>query len=485
MKNKSYRLHPASLFFLLTLGVVFVVWVLDIYGVSVYNPQDRSFLRVQSLLNAEGARWLMRHAIKNFLGFEPLGMVVVSLMGLGLARHSGFLEAAAQLFPSSKQTPHWALLLFILLGILSNVIGDAGYVFLIPLVAILAPGLGLHPVAAILITFVSVACGYSANWMLSSMDPLLARLSKEVSAGFLPQNFNSGKYANYYFMSASTFVLTAVIYAVSRWQLIPRLQRLGLRPAAVAAKKLSHREQRSLQVAGALGLAILVLVGWLTFSSWGLFRGVSGELVRSPFIMGALFILSLSFGLMGLVYGWSSGRYDSDWDVVRGLGSGIRELSVYFVVAFFAAQFFACIEYTQLDQFIVLLLGHFTRALNTESSLLLLCVFMLYAAVANLFMVSAVGKWSLISALFLPLFWEQGVSPDVVQAAYRIGDSSTNVITPFLYYCPFVLVLLEKLLPRVSFGFIARHTWRFSLAVFVAWSAFFLIWYLLGLPFGL
>ena len=485
MKSKNYHIHPATLFFLLTIGVVLVAWILDIYSVSVYNPQEGGFLRVHSLLNAEGAHWLMRNSLQNFLGFEPLAMVTVSFMGLGLAKHSGLIAALAHPCTGWILTPDWALVLIILLGILSNVIGDAGYVFLIPLVVLLSPRLGIHPVATLLITFVAVACGYSANWMLSSMDPLLARISHEVSSEFLPQDFNSGKYANYYFMFASTFVLTAVIYGMAQWQLIPRLKRLGFVVKTPQPKTISHREKRSLQIAVLIGFIFLLLIGWLTFSSLGLFRGVSGELVRSPFIMGALLILSLSFGLMGLIYGWNAGHYVSDRDVVRGLVCGIQEFSVYFVVAFFAAQFFACVSYTQLGQFIVLLTGHFVRSWAIESTWLTLLVFILYAAFVNLFMVSAVGKWTLISALFLPLFWEQGIAPDVIQAAYRIGDSATNVVTPFLYYSPFVLVLLDKYVPGVGFLFIVRHTWRFSLAVLLVWSAFFLIWYQLGIPFGL
>lgn len=484
MRNKTRRVHPATLFFLLTIGLIFLVWLMDIYGVSVFNPHTGKYLRVQSLLNAEGARWLMRNSITNFSAFAPVGMVVVSLLGIGVAEDSGFLNALSHQLTRLKWKPRWGLLIMILLGILSNVVGDAGYVFLVPFMALLAPRLGIHPVVAIMVTFVSVACGYSANWMLSSMDPLLARITQDVSSGLTPQNFNSGPYANYFFMFGSTLFLTPVIYWVAKKTLIPKLEEKGMVQELEEFKELAHREKRSLNIAALIGLTFLFLIGWLTFSSLGLFRGVSGELVRSPFIMGALMILSLSLGIMGVVYGLSSGKYKRDVDVVMGLTSGIRVLSIYFVIAFFAAQFFACLTYTQLDQLIVLFFGHLTASVAVDNPTWALLLFIIYCAWVNLIMVSALGKWVLISPIFIPLFWAMGISPDVVQTAFRVGDSATNVVTPFLYYCPFILALLHRYIPRVSFGFIFSNTWKFSVVILIAWALFFLVWFKLGIPFG-
>lgn len=484
MKSKSFRIHPATLFILLSVFLVLVVWVLDVYGVSIYNPHTGKYLRVQSLFNAEGARWVMRNTISNFSSFSPIAMVVTSLLGIGIAESSGFLDSFANRLTLLRKHPNFGLALMILLGILSNVVGDAGYVFLVPLLAIIAPKIGIHPVMAIIVTLVSVACGYSANWMLSSMDPLLARITQDISVHFTPQDFNTGAYANYYFMFASTFLLTGVIYLVSQYLLKPQLKRKGFSVKQDKVRLLSHREIRSLHLALTIGLVFLVIIGWLTFSSIGLFRGVSGELVRSPFIMGALFILSLSVGLMGLVYGFSIGKYKDDYDIVSGLSWGIRTLGIYFVIAFFAAQFFAYVSYTHFDQFVVLWVGQWVSSFSISSPTLALSVFIIYCALVNLTMVSAVAKWVLISAIFLPLFWSIDVDPDAVQTAFRVGDSATNVVTPFLYYAPFILALLEKYIPKVGFRFIFNHTWYFSLIVLLAWMILFLVWYQFGLPFG-
>lgn len=484
MKSKIYKVHPATLFFLLTLLVAFSVWLLDIYSISVFNPHTNSYLQVQSLFNAEGSRWLLRNLITNFSSFAPIGMVVVSLLGLGLAEHSGFLSALCRKIPQGKFTAIYGLSLFIALAILSNVLGDAGYVFLLPLVMLLAPRLGINPLYAMLLTFVAVSCGYSANVVVSSMDPLLAKISAEITVNLEPQNFSSGTYANYYFMATSTVVLFAVILVVGRTILKPQLKKIGYSINLSKEPLLSQRERRSLKLAIVVGLLFLALFLWLTFSPIGLFRGVSGQLIRSPFIMGALLILSFTIGLMGLTYGLFLGKYRSDRDVVAGFGFFIKEFSLFFVIAFFASQFFACLTYTRFDQFIVLYFGHIVADLEL-SNLGMLIAIIVYSALVNICMVSAVGKWTLIAPIFIPLFWDLGVSPDVLQAAYRLGESSTNAFTPFLYYSPFVLVLINRYIPNVSFSFLFKTTWYFSVFILLVWTLFFIVWYLLKLPVGL
>lgn len=485
MKSKGYRLHPATLFLVLTLLVAIVVWLLDIYGVSVLNPSTNGYLQVQSLFNAEGSRWLLRNMISNFGAFAPIGMVVVSLLGLGVAEHSGFLSAFCRRIPQqSKYTRQVVIFIFIFLGLLSNVLGDAGYVFLLPLVMLVSPWFGINPLYAILLTYVSVACGYSANIVVSSMDPLLAKISAEITEDFQPQNFSSGMHSNYYFMFVSTFLIVGVVYWVSEKILRPRLIKRGVDFKPIPLTKLSQRERRSLSLSVVVGLLFLAIVLWLTFSPLGLFRGVSGHLIRSPFIMGALLIISLTIGIMGLVYGLFSGKYRSDWDVTKGLVFFIKEFSLFFVIAFFAAQFFACVSYTRFDQFIVLYLSHFVASLSLPNVAMLI-VFILYCALVNLVMVSAVGKWTLIAPIFIPLFFQMGILPDQVQAAYRLGESSTNSMTPFLYYLPFVLVLLKRYVSNISFSFLFRNTWYFAIIILFAWLGLFLVWSLLKIPFGI
>ena len=222
MKNSKWRMpHPATMFLVLTMFVVLLSWIFDIYGLSVTLPQTGEEIRVQSLLSPEGIRWLLRHIVTNFTGFAPLGMVIVAMFGIGVAQHSGFIDACIRQGIRGKQEKEKIILWVIFLGLLSNVVGDAGYIILLPIAATLFHSVGLHPVAGIITAYVSVACGYSANVVLSTMDPLLARTTEEAAVAGGIEHGDTGPLCNYYFMFVSTFLIAAVVYWVTRRKLLP------------------------------------------------------------------------------------------------------------------------------------------------------------------------------------------------------------------------------------------------------------------------
>ena len=172
MMNSKWRLpHPATMFLLLTLAVIVLSWIFDIYGLSVFQPQTGEEIRVQSLLSPEGVRWLLRHVVTNFTGFAPLGLVIVAMFGIGVAQHSGFIDACIRGGARRKHNPWRMVILVIFLGLLSNVVGDAGYIILLPIAATLFHSVGLHPVAGIITAYVSVSCGYSACLLYTSPSP--------------------------------------------------------------------------------------------------------------------------------------------------------------------------------------------------------------------------------------------------------------------------------------------------------------------------
>lgn len=205
--------------------------------------------------------------------------------------------------------------------------------------------------------------------------------------------------------------------------------------------------------------------------------------MRSPFIVGILFLLSLGIGLMGMIYGFASGRYRTDGDVIEGLTQPMKLLGVYFVITFFASQMFACFEYSHLDTCIAIMGANVLSSVRS-GSLWILILFILFTALINLIMVSSTSKWTFMSFIFVPLLADMGISPDMTQCAYRIGDSATNVITPFMFYMPFVLTYMQQYDKQSTYGSLFRYTWRYSLAVLVAWSTLFVLWYLCKLPLG-
>ena len=269
--------HPATMFFLLTLGVIFLSWIFDVYGLSVRLPQTGEEIRVQSLLSPEGIRWLLRHVVTNFTGFAPLGLVIVAMFGIGVAQHSGFIDACIRKGIRGRGRNPWHIVLsVIVLGLLSNVVGDAGYIILLPIAATLFHSVGLHPVGGIIAAYVSVSCGYSANILLSTLDPMLAAATQEAADMTDVSGGRVGPLCNYYFFCASTFLLVLIIYHITRRRLLPGLGEYNGSNAFCGYKQLSRKEQRALLGAVIVGLLYAALVLWATFSSWGILRGVNG-----------------------------------------------------------------------------------------------------------------------------------------------------------------------------------------------------------------
>ena len=249
-------------------------------------------------------------------------------------------------------------------------------------------------------------------------------------------------------------------------------------------KQLSRKERRAMLGAVFAGLLYIAIILWATFSSWGILRSVYGGLIRSPFIVGILFLLSFGIGLMGMVYGFASGRYRTDGDVIEGLTQPMKLLGVYFVIAFFASQMFACFEYSHLDKCIAILGANLLSSASL-SSLWILILFILFTALVNLFMVSATAKWAFMSFIIVPVLASMGISPDMTQCAFRIGDSATNAITPFMFYMPLVLTYMQQYDRQSTYGSLLKYTWRYSLVILLAWTALFVLWYISGLPLGL
>ena len=484
MKNKWQMWHPATMFLLLTLVVVFASWICDIYGLSIHLPQSGEEVRVQNLLNEDGMRWMLQHVVSNFIGFAPLGMAIVAIFGIGLAQHSGFLDACIRSGVRHRQYASKRVIIWVIaFGLLSNIIGDAGYIILLPIAAAMFRSVRLHPLAGIVTAYVSVACGYSANLLLTVIDPMLSANTEKAALSTNSWEMGVGPMCNYYFFFVSTFLLGFIIYRITVRYLLPQVQETLSEVPSVDYKPLSRRERRAFYLSLAVGIFYFFLILLATFSPWGIFRGINGGLLYSPFIMNILFILSLGIAIVGIVYGVSSGRYHRDVDIVEGLISPIDILGVYFVIAFFASQLYACFSYSHLDQYIAL---NFASLLTSVSSgpLIGLILFILFTAAVNLILTSATGKWSFMAFIFIPYFAKMGVSPDIAQCAFRIGDSATNAITPFLFYMPLVLTFMQRYQKRVTYGTLFRYTWRYSLYILVAWILLFVIWYLIGIPFG-
>lgn len=484
MKNKWQMPHPATMFLLLTIAVIIVSWICDIYGLSITLASSGEEIRVQNLLSADGMRWMIQNLITNFTGFTPLGMAVIAIFGLGLANHSGFIDACIRYSVRKRRNlSRYVIIWVIALGLLSNIVGDAGYVILLPIAATMFSSVGLSPIGGIITAYVSVACGYSANIFLSIIDPILSINTEKAAFTANVWDSDIGPMCNYYFFFVSTIVIGILIYYITCKSLLPSIQQGQERISKIDYKPLSHKERRAFYLSliiGAIYFGIFLLIATLPF---GFLRGVDGGLLYSPFTMNILSILSLGIAIIGTVYGFASGRYRNDRDVVDGLISSVDMLSVFFVIAFFASQLYACFNYSHLDKYVAV---NFASSLTSISAspLLTLILFILFTALINMMLCSATSKWSFMAFIFVPYFAKIGVSPDVVQCAFRIGDSSTNAITPFMLYMPLVLTYMQQYNKQVTYGTLFRYTWRYTIYILTTWIILFAFWYLCGIPFG-
>ena len=483
MTNKWRTPHPATMYLLLTMLIVFVSWICDIYGVSVINPQSGEEVRIQNLLNSEGIRWIIRHVQNNFSSFDPFGMAILALLGLGAAEHSGFINACLRYFTAKHNHKRAIILIIIVLGIGSSILGEIGYIILIPLAIYLFKAAKLPQQAGVIVAFVSVSCGFGANLFITAIDPMLMRYTQEAATNSNIAQNHIGIFSNYCFSAVSMLIQTAIIYVITYKQLIPKMQQ---KEAVIDEpyKPLSKKERQALFNSLIIGLAYIVIVVFATFSPWGILRGVMGDLTRSPFIFGSLFLISLWIGLMGVAYGFSTNNYNSDTDVINGLTQPLKILGNFLVICFFAAQLFACIEYSHLDQCLLVTAGNWFSSIKWIHPLPTLIVFILLAAVLNLAVTSGTLKWSILAYFAIPILGKLGVGPEITQASFRIGNNATTIVTPLLPYIPWVLVWLMHFDKKASFDTLIHYTWRYSAAMLVSWIILFVAWYMLNIPFG-
>jgi aminobenzoyl-glutamate transport protein len=495
--NSKWRLtYPATLYVLLTAVVVVLSWILEIYGVEAVVPSTGEVVKVQSPFTPEGVRWFLRNAVSNYTGFSPLGSVIVFLFGLGVSLHSGFIESCLRsLMPQSGRHVNYATATIIILGLMSNVVGDAGYVVLLPLAAATYSMAGLNPLAGLMTAHVASACGFSANVMISTLDTLMSRITDEATTATLHTSGSVGTMSSYIFMSVSTILLFFVIYASTRCRKGTTTLLQGNNSvvkgvtetsstASVYRKPLSHRERRSLYVSLLVGILYAILVLVTTFSSFGILRDASGGLQRSPFMIGILYIVAIGFGLTGITYGFMSGRFRSDRDLVAALLHFAKPICSYLVITLFASQMFALISYSNIDRVLTASSAEAFAQLSLSPTAMLLAL-IVYTALLNLVTASASAKWSTMAYVILPAMAAVGITTEASVCAFRIGDSVTNAVTPLMPYVPMLFALMLHYKPDATYVTMLRYIWRPSLYVTLCWIFLFFLWYLIHLPIGI
>lgn len=473
----------ATLFILLAIAVLVASWIAARLGVSAIHPRDGTLIAAVDLLDRDGIRRILTEAVRNFMGFAPLGTVLVVMLGIGVAEQTGLVTTAMRsLVMAMPRSLLTAAVVFA--GVNANLAADAGIIVLPPIAALLfAPD--RHPLAGIAAAFAGVSAGFSANLLPTTLDVLLIGFTQEaVVASRLLPGYTAQVLGNYYFMVAATPLLTVAGTWVTHRFVEPRL---GPWKATEEARpeRLTAEERRGLRAAGIALLATLVGFALLVLPPGAPLRAEGATTLERlrPFFDSMVLVIMVLFLIPGLAYGIAAGRIRSDHDVARMTGDTMATMGTYIVLAFAAAQFVSYFAWSNLGAIVAIRGADTLEAWGLEGAPLLV-VFVAFAAFLDLFMVSASAKWAIMAPVFVPMFALLGFTPEATQAVYRIGDSCVNVITPFMPYLPFIIAYAQRYDPKAGTGTIISMMLPYSVVFFVLWTGLLLLFYGLDWPIG-
>ncbi len=478
---------PALLFLLLLLAVALLSAWLSTLTFSEIDPRSGEPIVVRNLLAPDSLTAFMSQLVSTFVDFPPLGVVLVAMLGIGVAEHTGFINAALRALLAvtrrSLLTP-----VVITVGIVSHVAVDAGYVLVIPLGGLIFHTAGRHPLAGIAAAFAGVSGGFSANFVPSSLDPMLSGIS-QAAAQILDPSASVNPLNNWFFTLSSSFLIIAVGWLLTDRVIEPRLAGTAVDgdvSELPRAEAVDARQRRALAAASIALLAGLVALAASAAPAGSAWRNASGALTATdaPLMKSIVALIFVLFVIPGVVYGYLAGTVKSHRDIIAGMAKAMSGMGYYIVMAFFAAQFIAAFGQSNLGALLAVKGADALRSAGLPLQVTLIGIVLLTASI-NLLIGSASAKWALIAPVFVPMLMQLGVSPDLTQAAYRVGDSSTNIITPLLPYFPLIVVFCRRYVQSAGIGTVVALMLPYSVTLLVAWSAWLIAFWSLGLPLGL
>ncbi len=485
--------HPITLFAIFTLAIVFISAVCSLLGVSATGELiDPSTMELKeqtvtavNLLSRDGIVYMLTSMVKNFTDFAPLGVVLVTMLGIGCAEGSGYLSALLRKMVAV--TPRFIITpVIVLLGVLSNIATDIGYVLLVPVGALVFMAYGRHPLAGLAAAFAGVSGGFSANLLIGALDPLLAGISTE-AAQIVDSTYVVLPTDNWFFMIASTFLIAIIGTLVTDHIVEPRLGKYqpSEQQKQTALTALTREESRSLKIAsaGLVGLILLFVAAAVPRNSL-LRNPETGSLTAgSPLMDGLVVLLALVFFVPSVIYGRLTGTYKGERDVAGQLEKNMTMMGSYIALIFVAAQFISFFGYSRLGTIVAIGGAELLKSSGINGPVLMV-LFILFTALVNLVMGSATAKWTILAPIFVPMFMMLGYSPELTQVAYRIGDSCTNLITPLMSYFAMVVVFAKRYDEQAGIGTLISTMVPYSLFFLLGWTLLLVVWMLLGLPLG-
>lgn len=479
---------PAILFLFLMLITWILSALLSPIDFGAIDPRSGGELRIQNLLTGTQFATFLANMTGIFINFPPLGVVLLAMLGVGVAEHSGFINAGLKFLlgvtPKLLLTP-----ILVLVAIVSHTAADAGYVLVIPLGGVIFYAAGRHPLAGIAAAFAGVSGGFSANFIPSGIDPLIQSFTQS-AARILDADIQLNPLNNIFFTGLSSIVVIAVVWYLTDRVVEPRLNRnveVDENMDDIPKMEiLNSKEKKAFWFAFAAMMSCFVLLLIWAIPNDSALRDTAGEITSrdAPLMKSIVPLIFILFWIPGLVYGFASGTYKSLKDMVHSMSKAMGSMSYYIVMAFFCALFIDAFGKSNIGAMTALKGADFLRALDLPAQITIVGIVLLTAFV-NLLVGSASAKWALISPIFVPMLMQLGISPDLTQAAYRVGDSVSNIITPLLPYFPLIVVFCQRYVKTTGIGTLVSMMIPYSLVLLVVWTLFLLLYWTLGIPLGL
>lgn len=487
VEKAGNKLPDPAMMFLYATGMVWVAsFFLSKMSFDLLNPRTGEAVEVANLLTGPALANFLATMVSTFTSFAPLGIVLVAMLGVGVADEAGYINTGLKkllnITPRRFMTP-----MLILVAIVSHVASDAGYVLVIPIGALMFQAAGRHPLAGIAAAFAGVSGGFSANFLPSGSDPLLQGFTQS-AAQILDPAYQVNPLCNLFFTSASTMLVVLIGWYITDKIVEPRLAGTKVDGDAekVDMSAITATESRAFNRASLVMLAVIGVLIVSAFPETSPLRAADGQLTSfdAPIMQAIVPLIFLIFVTPGVIYGFGTGKFAKSADVVGAMGNTMGSMKSFMVMAFFCAQFLKSFGDSNLGTLIALSGAEMLQAMNLPGQITIVGMILL-TAVVNLLIGSASAKWALIGPIMVPMLMAVGISPELTQAAYRVGDSVSNIITPLMVFFPLMVVYAQRYVKSTGIGSLVAIMMPYSVALTIGWTAFLLIYWALGLPLGL
>lgn len=490
LEKVGNKLPDPAVLFLIGLAVAWGLskWLSGIKFTEI-DPRTNEPVEVIDMLTLEKLADFLANMVTMFVEFPPLGIVLVALLCVGVAEHSGFLNAVLKnmlnLTPRKLLTP-----MLLVVAIASHSAADAGYVLVIPIGGVMFYAAGRHPLAGIAAAFAGVSGGFSANFIPSGLDPLLSGLT-ETGVSVLDAGRSVNPLCNYFFTAASSLIIVLVGWFLTDVIVEPRLRDTELDGDVEELPKmetLSRRDTIGMWCGLISMLLLLVAVTIWAIPENSALRSEDGSLTSvkppAPMMETIVPLIFLLFIVPGIVHGYVSGTFKSHRDVVKGMTRSMETMGYYLVLVFFAALFITVFTKSNIGALLALKGAAFLRESGASPAVTIVGIIVL-SGIVNLLVGSASAKWAMLAPIFVPMLMMVGLSPELTQAAYRVGDSTTNIITPMMPYFPLVVVFCQRYVKKTGIGTVGAMMLPYSVVFVVIWTVFLLLYWWIGIPLGL